>query len=186
MTGSDILRFSMGALRGHRLRTALSLLGVAIGVASVVLLTSLGEGARQYVMGEFAALGSNLVIVVPGKTETRGMAPLLSEAPHDLTMADLRALERRIPLIRETAPLALGTAPVSHGSRSRQIPVIGTTAPFIRVRRLHLGLGHFLPPGEAGEDIVPLRLPGGIPFQVLHQERARQEGACHQAGGGLG
>ena len=62
----DLVGFSAGALKGHRLRASLSLLGVAIGVASVVLLTSLGEGARLYVTGEFASLGTNLLIVFPG------------------------------------------------------------------------------------------------------------------------
>ena len=57
MRGGDLLAFAVGAFRGHRLRTSLSLLGVAIGVAAVILLTSLGEGARRYVTGEFALLG---------------------------------------------------------------------------------------------------------------------------------
>ena len=74
--GRDLLGFAAGALRGHRLRTSLSLLGVAIGVAAVLLLTSLGEGARRYVTGEFALLGSNLVIVLPGKAETTGVVPV--------------------------------------------------------------------------------------------------------------
>ena len=76
----DILRFSAGGLSGHRLRTGLSLLGVAIGVASVITLTSLGEGARLFVTGEFASLGSNLLIVIPGKTETQGATPFISQA----------------------------------------------------------------------------------------------------------
>ena len=88
----DLMRFSAGGLKGHRLRTSLSLLGVAIGVGSVILLTSLGEGARRYIAGEFASLGSNLLIIVPGKTETAGLAPLVSTAPHDLTRADADAL----------------------------------------------------------------------------------------------
>ena len=70
MRAVDLLGFAAGGLRGHRLRTFLSLLGVGIGVASVILLTSLGEGARLYVTGEFASLGSNLLIIIPGKTET--------------------------------------------------------------------------------------------------------------------
>ena len=82
MTAFDVLRFAGGALRGHRLRTSLSLLGVAVGVTSVVLLTSLGEGARVYVSGEFASLGSNLLIITPGKTETTGFAPPIGGAPH--------------------------------------------------------------------------------------------------------
>jgi len=79
----DLMQFAAGGLKGHRLRTSLSLLGVGIGVASVILLTGLGEGARLYIAGEFASLGSNLLIIVPGKTETAGLAPLVSTAPHD-------------------------------------------------------------------------------------------------------
>src|SRR5215831_14514254 len=90
MRALDLLRFAGGGIRGHRLRTGLSVLGVAIGVGSVILLTSLGEGARRYIIGEFASLGSNLLIIVPGKTETVGLAPLVSTAPHDLTREDAK------------------------------------------------------------------------------------------------
>ena len=92
VTARDLVAFSVRALRGHRLRTGLSLAGVAIGVASVVLLTSLGEGARLYVTGEFANLGTNLLIVLPGKTETSGVTPFVTGAPHDLTLDDAEAL----------------------------------------------------------------------------------------------
>ncbi len=147
MRALDLLRFSSSALRGHRLRTLLSLLGVAIGVASVILLTSLGEGARLYVSGEFATLGSNLIIVIPGKTETRGAAPFVNTATHDLTMADADAIARRIPGIVRTAPLALGTSTVSYGDRSRDVTVLGTTYEMRGIRRLDLAVGRFLPPG---------------------------------------
>src|SRR5512142_1555745 len=110
MRRMDLLLGAAGGLRGHRLRTVLSLLGVAIGVASVILLTSLGQGAKLYVTGEFASLGSNLLILLPGKTETRGAAPLVSIAPHDLTLEDTETLARRIPQIRRVAPLSIGTA----------------------------------------------------------------------------
>ncbi len=71
MTLADLIHFASTALVRHRLRSLLSLLGVAIGVAAVVMLTALGEGARRYVTGQFASLGSNLVILIPGKNETR-------------------------------------------------------------------------------------------------------------------
>ena len=73
MSPRDLLGFAARALRGHRLRTGMSLLGVAIGVAAVVTLTALGEGARRYVIGQFAAVGTNLVIVVPGGAGTTGV-----------------------------------------------------------------------------------------------------------------
>ena len=72
MSFGDLLRFAGSALSGHRLRTALSMLGVAIGIAAVIMLTALGEGARRYVIDQFASLGTNLLIVLPGKVETTG------------------------------------------------------------------------------------------------------------------
>ncbi|MFI5338106.1 MAG: ABC transporter permease [Opitutales bacterium] len=142
---TDLLRFAGGGLRGHRLRTFLSLLGVSIGVASVILLTSLGEGARLFITGEFASLGSNLLIFVPGKTETAGLAPLVSTAPHDLTLEDARALSLRVPALRRVAPLVVGTAPVRSGERSREVTVVGTTREMLEIRHLKMSIGRFLP-----------------------------------------
>ncbi|MGH9366188.1 MAG: ABC transporter permease [Thermoanaerobaculia bacterium] len=149
MSARDLLLFSAGALRGHRLRTSLSLLGVSIGVASVVLLTSLGEGARRYVTREFAALGSNLLIVTQGKTETTGIAGLISGAPHDLTLADVDALARRVRAVRRAAPLSFGSAPARWEERRRDADVVGSTAEFAPVRRLQIRSGRYLPPGDA-------------------------------------
>ncbi|WP_455198781.1 ABC transporter permease, partial [Kaarinaea lacus] len=68
----DVTRYAFVALEGARKRTLLMLLAMATGVASVLVLTSLGEAARRYVIGEFASLGTNLIIVMPGKSETAG------------------------------------------------------------------------------------------------------------------
>jgi len=144
----DLVRFSVGGLRGHRLRTSLSLLGVAIGVASVIMLTSLGEGARLYVTGEFASLGSNLLIVLPGRTETHGSIPFAGGTPHDLTLADADALVRRVPGIVRAAPLVVGTGPAQVGERSRDVTVLGTTHAMLVVRSLQMRIGRFLPAGE--------------------------------------
>jgi putative ABC transport system permease protein len=146
----DLLLFCGRALRGHGLRSGLSLLGVAIGVASVLLLTSLGEGARLYVTREFAALGSNLLIVVQGKTETTGMAGLVPGAPHDLTLDDAEALLRRVRAVRRVAPFSFGSASAQAGDRRREVDVVGVTADFLHVRRLEVRRGRYLPPGEAG------------------------------------
>jgi len=145
----DLVAFSAGALRGHRLRTGLSLLGVAIGVASVVLLTSLGEGARRYVTGEFVSLGSNLLIVFPGKTETTGMSPFLTGAPHDLTLDDAEAIVRRVRQARRVAPVIFGGATAQYGGRRRDAGVWGATSDMQEVRKIKLGAGRYLPAGEA-------------------------------------
>jgi len=145
MRARELVRYSAGGLRGHRLRTALSLLGVMIGVTSVIILTSLGEGARLYVTGEFASLGSNLLIIVPGKTETAGATPFVNTAPNDLTVNDAVALARQIPELRLVSPISLGTAPVQSGDRSRDCPVIGTTHEVLEIRKLKMQVGRFLP-----------------------------------------
>ena len=69
---NDVIAFGWQALKGYHTRTILMLLAMSIGVASVLMLTALGEGARRYVRGEFASLGTNLVIVIPGRSETAG------------------------------------------------------------------------------------------------------------------
>ena len=150
MSTLDTLRFAAGALHGHRLRTALSLLGVTIGVAAVIVLTSLGEGARIYVTGEFASLGTNLVIALPGKIETTGMAPIFGGVPNDLTLGDAEAI-RRLREVRRVAPLAMGEASARFGSRQRDVTVIGTTADFRMLRHIDLQSGRYLPASEARE-----------------------------------
>lgn len=148
MSPLDLLLFAWTALSGHRLRTGLSILGVAIGVTSVILLTALGEGARIYVTGELASLGSTLLIVLPGKVETSGAVPFIGGVPHDLTLQDAEVLRRRIPQMRHMAPLTLGQAAVSYGPLRRDIQVMGTTLEFLQLRRLSMDSGAFLPAGE--------------------------------------
>ena len=142
----DVLRFAAGALVGHRLRTSLSVAGVAVGIAAVIGLTALGEGARRYVTSEFAALGSNLLIAMPGKVETTGAAPF-GGVVHDLTLDDLQAV-MRLPRVRSAAPLAAGTENVRFGDRSRAVPVLGTTSEFAEVRHISVAAGSFLPAGD--------------------------------------
>jgi len=153
---TELIAFAVGALRGHRLRTALSVAGVAVGIAAVVALTALGEGARQYVVQEFSSLGTNLLIVIPGKVETTGMMPF-GGTTNDLTLDDYRAVATRVPLVVEAAPLATGTEVIRAEGRSRSVAVFGTTAELATVRRLEVGSGRFLPPGDpdrGGSEVV--------------------------------
>jgi len=149
VSAAELLRFSWGSLRGHRLRSGLTLLGVAIGVAAVVLLTALGEGARRYVTGEFTALGSNLVIVLPGRTETSGNAPIIGGTPRDLTLQDAEAVLRRCRRVRRIAPISLGSARVGYGDRRREVTILGSTAELLPIHHLEMSVGRFLPEMEA-------------------------------------
>lgn len=149
MTPLDLVRFTLGALRGFRTRSLLMMLAMAIGVAAVVLLTALGEGARQYVIQEFASLGTHLVIVIPGRSETggAGVAMSMSETPRDLTLDDAQAL-RRSALVRRLAPLMVGASMVSARGLEREAPILGATAELLQVRHWRLAQGRFLPPGD--------------------------------------
>lgn len=146
MTPRDTLAFAARAARGTPLRTALMVLAMAIGVAAVVILTALGDGARRYVVGEFSALGSNLVIVLPGRTQTGGIGAgsLITTTPRDLTVEDAQAL-LRAPFVSRIAPLSVGNSEISAGGRLRDLYVIGTNADFADLRHYAVAEGRFLP-----------------------------------------
>ena len=145
----DVLRFSWRALRGFPSRTLLMLIAMAIGVSAVVLLTSLGEGARRYVTGEFASLGTNLVIVFPGRSETAGINPstMMGETPRDLTLEDAQALLRDRS-IRRIAPINVGSAVVSRQNRSREVVILGSNHDLLTIRHWQVGQGRFLPQAD--------------------------------------
>lgn len=156
MSPADLAGFAGRALLGHRLRAALSVSGVAVGIAAVIALTALGEGAIRYVTQEFLSLGSNLLIVVPGKVTTTGAMPF-GGVTRDLTLQDCKALASRIARVRHAAPLAVGNETVRFGDRGRAVPILGTTSEFLEVRHLKVGAGSFLPerdPEAGGSEIV--------------------------------
>ncbi|MDH5258164.1 MAG: ABC transporter permease [Gammaproteobacteria bacterium] len=142
----DGLQFTWRTLSYARLRTALMLLAMAVGVASVIVLTALGEGARNYVSDQFSSMGTNLLIVIPGRTETTGGSPstFVGETTRELTLDDAVAL-RRSTLIKNIAPLVVGAAPVSYKGLEREVPVFGSTAALADIQDLQVAQGRFLP-----------------------------------------
>lgn len=146
---ADTFSLAWGTLAQQPRRTALIGLAMSIGVGAVVVLTALGEGARGYVLEQFAGLGSNLVIVIPGRAETTGAAPgvLSGQTTRDLTLQDAEAVSR-IARVTDVAPLNVGAAQVTRGSLGREAVLLGSTAPLLTLRRMHLGRGQFLPAGS--------------------------------------
>ncbi len=172
MRAADSLGFALGSLRGGRVRTWLMLLAMSIGVASVVVLTSLGEGARRYVVNEFAALGTNLLIMLPGRSETKGgPPPLLGETPRDLTLQDALTLLRS-PHIRRIAPLTVGNAPVSHGSLSREVTILGSTADLFPIRHFEVAQGRPLPPMDPERGAPVAVLGATVRHELFGNKRA--------------
>lgn len=146
MRNRDVARFAWRSLEGYRTRTLLMVLATSIGVAAVVILTSLGEGARRYVRNEFESLGTNLIIVLPGRAETAGgVGGIMSgRTERDLTLEDSLAL-RRIPTVIHVAPLNLVEAEVSAKGRHRNVPVAGSTSAIRHIWGLTVASGQFLP-----------------------------------------
>ena len=145
MSPADTLRFATRAATAWPLRTALMMLAMSIGVAAVVVLTALGDGARRYVVNEFSALGASLLIVLPGRTETGGVnaGSFVSSTPRELTNADAAAL-LRLPLVQRGAARG-GQSEIAVGGRLREVTVVGTSADFLELRGLKIGHGGFLP-----------------------------------------
>jgi len=172
MRFGDLLEFAWRVLRGYPTRTLLILLAMGIGVAAVVAVTSLGEGARLYVVNQFGSLGTNLVIVLPGRSETSGAMPgvLVGKTPRDLTLEDALALMRS-HAVRRIAPLVVGAADVHVGARIRETPVLGSTADLMDIRHMEVALGRFLPQADPRQ-ILPVCVIGAKVATELFGARA--------------
>lgn len=145
----DTLALSLTTVTSYRTRSLLIVLAMALGVAAVVVLTALGDGARRYVVGQFSSLGTNLVIVLPGRAETSGGFPgaALGQTPRDLTLDDARFIEQ-LPQVRRLAPLNVGVAELSAAGRLREVTVLGSTADLLPIRHMKLAQGRFLAGGS--------------------------------------
>jgi putative ABC transport system permease protein len=160
----DLLRLAGGAIAGHRLRSVLSMVGIAIGIAAVILLTSIGEGTRRYVLAQFSQFGTNLIAIHPGKAETSGMPGVFAGTTHHLTIDDAEALGR-IAGVERVVPTAFGTARVEAGQRARNVAINGVTPEIETVWKFRTRLGVFWPEGD------PRR---GAPLTVLGPKLARE------------
>ena len=142
-----MIRLAVGALTSHRLRTALSMLGVAIGIASVILLTSIGEGTRLYVLEQFSQFGTNILGINPGKAETVGIPGVLGGTTRKLTIDDIMAL-KRIPGVEEVVAAAYGSARVETNGRGRSVFVYGVTPNIPTAWKFGVRQGSFWPEGD--------------------------------------
>ncbi len=172
MRATDILQFGIRSMLGTPKRTWLMLLAMAIGVGSVMVLTALGEGARRYITNEFSQLGTHILIVLPGRSETTGGAPpLMGETPRDLTVNDAMALTRSRS-IRQVAPLTIGSAPVSYLEREREVTILGSTHELLPVRQLEMRHGSFIPPGDPTRGSAVVVLGSKLKQELFTSKRA--------------
>jgi putative ABC transport system permease protein len=132
-----------GSLRANKMRSTLSMLGIAIGIASVVLLTSIGEGTRVYILNEFSQFGTNVLAVNPGKAETSGIPGALGGTTRKLTIEDAVAVER-LPLVDAIVPVTIALARVETQGRGRSVAIYGVTPALTDVWKFGIGQGDFL------------------------------------------
>jgi len=123
------------------------MIGIAIGVAAVILLTSLGEGTRRYMVEQFSQFGTNIIAINPGKITTGGLPGVLGGTTHKLTLDDAEAL-RRIPGVEHVVPFSFGMARVETGGRGRSVFVYGITPEMDKVWRWTVRIGDFWPGGD--------------------------------------
>jgi len=141
---NDSAKLAIASLSSQRMRSFLTALGIAVGIASVVLLTSIGEGIHKFVLSEFTQFGTNLIAVSPGKTTTAGMSGALISNVRPLSIDDALALEQT-PKILGMVPFVQGNAPVEFGKRSRRTYVFGVGSQVPAVWQMKVAMGRFLP-----------------------------------------
>lgn len=144
MAPQDFIRLTFGALTAHRMRTVLAALGIAVGIASVILLTSIGQGLHDFVLSEFSSFGTNLIIVTPGKVATGGISIGVFGTVRPLTIDDAVAV-RRVKNIVATNPSTDGNAEVSANGRRRRVNIFGMTTDWLTVTNMRVRTGSFLP-----------------------------------------
>ena len=141
---NDSLKLALGAIFSQRLRSFLTALGIAVGIASVVLLTSLGEGIHRFVLSEFTQFGTNLIGITPGKATTTGMSGAIISNVRPLSTEDALALER-IHNVIAVVPVVAGNAPVEFSKHSRRAYVFGVGPEVPTVWQIGVATGRFLP-----------------------------------------
>lgn len=144
MIWKDFLKLTTGSVIAHRLRSFLTALGIAIGIAAVVLLTSIGEGIHRYVLDEFTQFGTTLIAINPGKATTFGASVGVFGSVRPLSIEDSEAL-KRLPYIKESVAFTQGNAQVKANNLQRRTTVYGTSPGFPAAFGFGLAIGNFLP-----------------------------------------
>jgi putative ABC transport system permease protein len=144
MLVNDFVKLTGTSLLAHKLRSFLTMLGISVGIAAVVLLTSIGEGVHKFVLSEFTQFGTTLVAINPGKVTTMGMSMGVFGTERPLSIEDAEAL-RRLSFAKSVVGFVQGNAEVEGNNRARRTMVFGTGHDFPEAFTMPVGEGHFLP-----------------------------------------
>ncbi len=154
----DSVSLALRAITAQRLRSFLTLLGIAVGIAAVILLTSIGEGIHRFVLAEFTQFGTNIASISPGKVKTSGPAPTgIPSSVRPITLEDAKLLAN-LPHVTGVSGMVWGNSEISANGRLRRTTTNGVGADMLQVYKMAMQTGQFLP----AEDLENAR-----PFVVL-------------------
>jgi putative ABC transport system permease protein len=140
----DVTKLALQTVASHRMRSFLTALGISVGIAAVVLLTSVGEGIHRFVLAEFTQFGTNLIGINPGKVSTKGISGAMISNVRPLSLNDSLALAK-LPRVIASVPVVQGNAAVEYGQRSRRTFIFGVGAAAPTVWQIKVAQGRFLP-----------------------------------------
>ncbi len=144
MIGSDLLKLALRSIWSQKQRSFLTALGLIIGIAAVVILTSIGRGIHHFVLSEFTQFGTHLIAVYPGKTTTFGVSGATISTVRPLTTADADSL-KSLEQVLAVMPVIQGNALIEAGAKQRRANVIGVGAALPKVWQVKVSSGRFLP-----------------------------------------
>jgi putative ABC transport system permease protein len=150
MTIHEVLRLALESLVANKLRALLTMLGMIIGVGAVVLLVSIGNGAKNYVTGEFQSLGSNFIAIHPGKKDSKqSFGPPIGQSNRRFTLADTDALQKKAFYLDAVSPLMFGMAKAKNDLGSMSVTLLGVNEQFYRIFNFALAEGDFFSKEES-------------------------------------
>ena len=137
----ETVRMALSTLRGNRLRSLLTMLGIVIGNASVITLVGVGRGAQGLAEEQLSNLGANVLFVVPGNNDTRRRGVAF---PRTLVLEDSEAIAAQVPSVKRVAPQISSSQVVQAGARSASSSISGITPEFLPVRSFEIAQGRFI------------------------------------------
>jgi putative ABC transport system permease protein len=143
----DFLTLTTSSFLAARMRSFLTGLGIAIGIAAVILLTSIGEGLHQFVLQEFSQFGTNIISIQPGKTQTQGSNVGVFGSSRQLSLEDADAL-RRLPYVESVNPSVMGNVELKFNGKTRRTTVFGEGREFAQAFTMKVQSGTFWPDAD--------------------------------------
>jgi putative ABC transport system permease protein len=193
----EIISVALGALRANKLRSLLTMLGIVIGVAAVIAMIALGNGAQKAVKDRISALGTTLLTIMPG--QAFGMGGIRQGDQTKMTMDDAKAIEEHAEHILAVQPEMQRQLQIQYNNRNANTSIIGTSANYLEVRKYELDAGKMFTPahdaararvaviGPAVAQLLgfdnPIALVGeqvrirGIQFDVIGVLKSKGQGA---------